>query len=145
MQPWEHMLDEFARHPDPMPWYGVPARDLRMSLADQHDAVVGVLYDEKGFVDIAGLVVRIDGAQRSLWKDVLFRVTEGGLTYWKRHVRDRRHRPKGSPPIPRHSVSRRALGTGPRDVFDLQRVTWHWHKKAEQLAEFGEVEVERKR
>ena len=37
-----------------------------------------------------------------------------------------------------------ALGTGPREVFDLARAPWQWHKKAEQLAEFGEAEHEHK-
>lgn len=143
MEPWQHMLDEFAIRPDPMPWWGVPARDLRMTLAEQHKAVVEDLFDQMGFLDIAGVRTQMEGAERAAVKDVLFALTPAGRRHWTRHVKGKRHRPKGAPPVPAASAARLALATGPREVFDLPRAPWVWFKTAEQLAEFGEAEETR--
>lgn len=121
LEPWKHLLDEYVRWQDPLPWGRV--QGLRIPLSDQFDAVQYLL--EQGYIERAGLV-------REQWLSETYRATPLGVEVWGREVANARRRPPAADPIPRHSSAKRALAIGPRDVFDLSRVPWKWDRKAEQ-------------
>ena len=128
-EPWEQMLDEYALHQDPMPWYRV--KGLRMSDADQFDGVLECV--KRGFLERAGSV-------KEEWKDVLYRITDEGLSHWTKFIRGKRTRPSKASEVPRWRRAQLAAAYSPTSVFDLARVPYRWDKKAEQMKEFGECE-----
>lgn len=107
------MLDEYALHPDPMPWWRV--QGLRISLAEQHEGVV--VLEEKGFVEWAGV-------KKDEWVDTLYRISRAGRAYWKRHVEGKRTRPGIATPLPRHSFAQLTRAIAPNSAWDLGRITW---------------------
>lgn len=134
MEPWEQMLDEFALHPDPMPWYRVVG--FKFGIADQHAAVMFLL--ERELVKEAGII-------REQWKDTLYCITPLGQKFWADNLQGKRVRPRLLTDIPRFSVARYAVLHGPREVFDLADMPWRWSMKREQMSEFGEAQEDKHR
>jgi hypothetical protein len=140
MEDWKLALHEFVTHPDPLPWYVVPQRQLRMSLDDRMNSVMH-LYDES-LIDIAGIRARLKNKiehGRRLDVDVLYAPTAAGRALWESEIAGKVPGRRGDRQVSRHSVARIALALGPRDVFDLPRAPWSWDRAAEQMAEFGEA------
>lgn len=123
MQRWEEMLDEYALHPEGMPWFHVSSSGLRMRVSEQFDAVQECV--SRGYLVWAGVACR-------QWKESIYQITPAGRAYWEQNIKGKRKRPTSADPIPRWSTAQRAAAESPVSVWDLARVPFLWDKKSEQ-------------